>query len=157
LIPNPVSSGPPHDPGKPDVHRTSRRRKHRRPSSRTSRIRVPDAGGAAGPQSSELAERKEEQTNYEINSKVVSTVRNSYTGRGPVDRGRRQRARIDEMLGGEPTEEQTAAYLAELQQVVATASGIDRRCAGRSRQYHRHGVPVPARLLYRRRGPTGLR
>jgi flagellar M-ring protein FliF len=42
----------------------------------------PGAGGAAGPQSSELAERKEEQTNYEINSKVVSTVRNSYMVEG---------------------------------------------------------------------------
>ena len=35
------------------------------------------------------------------------------------------KARIDAMLGGQPTPEQTTAYLAELEQVVASASGID--------------------------------
>jgi flagellar M-ring protein FliF len=85
----------------------------------------PDATGAAGPQSSELAERKEEQTNFEINSKTVSTVRNSYTIEGLSIAVVVNKARIDAMLGGEPTPEQTAAYLAELEQVVASASGID--------------------------------
>lgn len=85
----------------------------------------PGAGGAAGPQSSELAERKEEQTNYEINSKVVSTVRNSYTVEGLSIAVVVNRARMTEMLGEAPTEEQTAAYLAELQQVVNTAAGVD--------------------------------
>jgi flagellar M-ring protein FliF len=85
----------------------------------------PNAGGAAGPQSSELAERKEEQTNYEINSKVVSTVRNSYSVEGLSIAVVVNRARINEMLGGDPTEEQISAYLAELQQVVTTASGVD--------------------------------
>ncbi|MEQ8305086.1 MAG: flagellar basal-body MS-ring/collar protein FliF [Hoeflea sp.] len=85
----------------------------------------PDAGGAAGPQSSELAERKEEQTNYEINSKVVSTVRNSYMVEGLSIAVVVNKARIAEMLGEGATEEQTAAYLEELQQVVATAAGVD--------------------------------
>jgi flagellar M-ring protein FliF len=85
----------------------------------------PGAGGAAGPQSSELAERKEEQTNYEINSKVVSTVRNSYMVEGLSIAVVVNRARMIEMLGEAPTEEQTAAYLAELQQVVNTAAGVD--------------------------------
>lgn len=85
----------------------------------------PNAGGGAGPQSSELAERKEEQTNYEINSKTISTVRNSYNVEGLSIAVVVNRARINEMLGSEPTEEQTAAYLAELEQVVATAAGVD--------------------------------
>lgn len=85
----------------------------------------PDAGGAAGPRSSELAERKEEQTNYEINSKVVSTVRNSYMVEGLSIAVVVNKARIAEMLGEGATEEQTAAYLEELQQVVATAAGVD--------------------------------
>lgn len=85
----------------------------------------PGAGGAAGPQSSELAERKEEQTNYEINSKIVSTVRNSYSVEGLSIAVVVNKARIDAMLGGTPTPEQTEAYIAELEQVVATASGLD--------------------------------
>lgn len=85
----------------------------------------PNAGGGAAPQSSELAERKEEQTNYEINSKTISTVRNSYNVEGLSIAVVVNRARINEMLGDEPTEEQTAAYLAELEQVVATAAGVD--------------------------------
>jgi len=85
----------------------------------------PDANGAAGPKSSELAERKEEQTNFEINSKTVSTVRNSYNVEGLSIAVVVNKARIDAMLGGEPTPEQTAAYITELEQVVASASGID--------------------------------
>lgn len=85
----------------------------------------PDATGAGGPKSSELAERKEEQTNFEINSKTVSTVRNSYNVEGLSIAVVVNKARIEAMLGGEPTPEQTAAYLNELEQVVASASGID--------------------------------
>jgi len=90
---------------------------------------IPDQGpaatGAGGPKSSELAERKEEQTNFEINSKTVSTVRNSYIIEGLSIAVVVNKARIDAMLGGEPTPEQTTAYLAELEQIVASASGID--------------------------------
>ena len=90
---------------------------------------IPDQGpggaGAAGPQSSELAERKEEQTNFEINSKTVSTIRNSYAVEGLSIAVVVNKERIDAMLGGTPTPEQTAAYLAELEQVVATAAGVD--------------------------------
>ncbi|WP_394690792.1 flagellar basal-body MS-ring/collar protein FliF [Hoeflea sp.] len=84
----------------------------------------PGAGGAAGPQSSELAERKEEQTNYEINSKVISTVRNSYTVEGLSIAVVVNRARIADMYGGSPTEEQTAAFLSEVQQLVNVAAGV---------------------------------
>ena len=75
----------------------------------------PGAAGAEGPQSSELTERKEEQTNFEINSKTVSTVRNSLHSGGPcrspvvVNKDR-----INTMLGGTPTPEQVTAYIAEL-------------------------------------------
>ena len=85
----------------------------------------PAAGGTAGPQSSELAERKEEQTNFEINSKTVSTVRNSYAVEGLSIAVVVNKDRIDAMLGGSPTPEETAAYIAELQDVVATAAGVD--------------------------------
>ena len=85
----------------------------------------PGAAGAAGPQSSELAERKEEQTNFEINSKIVSTVRNSYAIEGLSIAVVVNKERINAMLGGTPTPEQVAAYIAELEQIVATAAGVD--------------------------------
>ncbi|AKI02173.1 flagellar basal-body M-ring protein/flagellar hook-basal body protein FliF [Hoeflea sp. IMCC20628] len=89
---------------------------------------IPDQGpngtGADGPQSSELSERKEEQTNFEINSKTVSTVRNSYDVEELSIAVVINKARIDAMLGGEPTPEEVDAYLVELQQVVSMASGL---------------------------------
>ncbi|OCW56208.1 flagellar basal-body MS-ring/collar protein FliF [Hoeflea olei] len=86
---------------------------------------APGAGASAGPQSSELAERKEEQTNFEINSKTVSTVRNSYTVEGLSIAVVVNKDRISAMLGGSPTPEQTASYIAELEKIVATAAGLD--------------------------------
>lgn len=85
---------------------------------------APGGANADGPKSSELAERKEEQTNFEINSKTVSTVRNSYEVEELSIAVVVNKARIDAMLGGTPTPEQTAAYLAELEQVVTMASGL---------------------------------
>lgn len=89
---------------------------------------IPDqapAGAAAGPQSSELAERKEEQTNFEINSKTIQTVRNSYSVENLSIAVVVNKARIDAMLGGTPSTDQVNAYLAELEQVVASAAGLD--------------------------------
>jgi flagellar M-ring protein FliF len=78
-----------------------------------------------GPQSSELNERKEEQTNYEINSTTTSTTRNSYR----IDKLSVavviDRERIATMLGGKPTQDQIDAYVAKLQTTVATAAGLD--------------------------------
>tara|TARA_R110002020_G_scaffold65144_2_gene172187 strand:- start:8171 stop:9859 length:1689 start_codon:yes stop_codon:yes gene_type:complete len=85
----------------------------------------PGAGESAGPQSSELAERKEEQTNFEINSKTVSTVRNSYNVEGLSIAVVVNKERITAMLGGTPTPEQIDSYIAELEKIVATAAGVD--------------------------------
>lgn len=78
-----------------------------------------------GPKSSELNARKEEQTNYEINSTTTSTTRNSYridklSVAVVIDRDR-----IATMLGGKPTQDQIDAYVAKLQTTVATAAGLD--------------------------------
>ena len=79
-----------------------------------------------GPQSSELNERKEEQTNYEINSTTTSTTRNSYrieklSVAVVIDRGR-----IATMLGDKATQDQIDDYVAKLQATVATAAGLDK-------------------------------
>ncbi|MEW7007087.1 MULTISPECIES: flagellar basal-body MS-ring/collar protein FliF [unclassified Lentilitoribacter] len=89
---------------------------------------IPDQATAAGantPQSKELAERKEEQTNYEINSKVIQTVRNSYEIEKLSIAVVVNDTRVKAMLGEGATDEQVAAYIAELQQVVTTAAGLD--------------------------------
>ena len=83
------------------------------------------AGGGNSPSSSELAERKEEQTNYEINSKVTQTVRNSYDVQKLSIAVVVNDARVKAMLGDQATQEQIDEYLAELQQVIATAAGLD--------------------------------
>lgn len=88
---------------------------------------IPDqaAAGGVSPQSSELAERKEEQTNYEINSKVTQTVRNSYQIERLSIAVVVNDARVKQMLGEGATDEQVQAYISELQQVVTTAAGLD--------------------------------
>lgn len=88
---------------------------------------IPDQtqAGGSNPQSSELAERKEEQTNYEINSKVTQTVRNSYEVQKLSIAVVVNNARVKEMLGPDATDEQVEEYLSELQQVITTAAGLD--------------------------------
>lgn len=86
---------------------------------------VDEAADPAGPTSSELTERKEEQTNYEINSKTVATVRNGYDIEKLSIAVVINRARLEAMLGDEASEGAIEAYVAEMQQVVATAAGLD--------------------------------
>ncbi|MEX3007008.1 flagellar basal-body MS-ring/collar protein FliF [Hoeflea sp. TYP-13] len=80
---------------------------------------------SAGPQSSESNERKEEQTNYEINSKTIATVRNSYSVERLSIAVVINEGRIKAMLGDSATKDDIDAHLAELQQIVASASGLD--------------------------------
>lgn len=83
----------------------------------------PDPG--TGPQSTEQADKKEEQTNYEINSKTVATVRNSYqierlSVAVVVNQGRLA------ALVGEPADQaKIDAYLAEMQKIVSSAAGLN--------------------------------
>ncbi|MAZ83350.1 MAG: flagellar M-ring protein FliF [Hoeflea sp.] len=89
---------------------------------------IPDqapAAGAAGPKSSDQAERKEEQTNYEINQKTINTVRNSYSVEKLSIAVVVNKARVAGMLGGQPSDAQVNAYIAELRQIVDTAAGLD--------------------------------
>lgn len=88
---------------------------------------IPDQApeATAGPKSSDQAERKEEQTNYEINQKVISTARNSYQVEKLSIAVVVNKARITSVLGGQPTQEQIDAYVVQLQQIVNSAAGID--------------------------------
>lgn len=82
-------------------------------------------GGPGGPESSDQEDKKEEQTNYEINSKTVATVKNGYkidklSIAVVVNRGR-----IEQMVGEPVDQAKIDAYLAEMQKIVTSAAGLD--------------------------------
>jgi flagellar M-ring protein FliF len=85
---------------------------------------APQSGGA-GPDSSDQSNKKEEQTNYEINSKTTATVRNSYRIEKLSVAVVVNRGRIAKMIGDPPDQAKVDAYLAEMQKIVASAAGID--------------------------------
>ncbi|WP_099863941.1 flagellar basal-body MS-ring/collar protein FliF [Pararhizobium haloflavum] len=84
----------------------------------------PETAGSS-PSSSESLERREEQTNFEINSKTVETVKNSYDIEGLSIAVVVNRGRIEAMLGEGATSEQVDTYLAELEQIVRSAAGLN--------------------------------
>lgn len=78
-----------------------------------------------GPKSSDQNDKKEEQTNFEINQKTVATVRNGYTIDKlsiavVINRGRIMK------LAGEPFDQaKYDAIIGEMQKLVASAVGLD--------------------------------
>lgn len=88
---------------------------------------VPQAapcGGAGGPQSSDQSAKKEEQTNYEINSKTVATVKNGYTVEKISVAVVVNKGRIAKMVGEPVDRAKIDAYLAEMQKIVTSAAGF---------------------------------
>lgn len=86
---------------------------------------APEAGGATGPQSSDQSDKKEEQTNYEINSRTVATVRNSYQIEKLSVAVVVNRGRIAQMVGEPVDQAKIDAYLAEMQKIVTSAAGLN--------------------------------
>lgn len=80
---------------------------------------------AEGPQSSENNERKEETTNYEINSKRIATVSNGYTVTKMSIAVVVNQQRLAEILGNDATPELIAQRVADIQKVVSSATGFD--------------------------------
>ncbi|MGI6851719.1 flagellar basal-body MS-ring/collar protein FliF [Mesorhizobium sp. 1B3] len=80
---------------------------------------------AAGPQSSEQSERKEETTNYEMNTKRIATVSNGYTVSKLSIAVVVNEERLLSILGADATPEQIAARVAEIQKIAATAAGYN--------------------------------
>lgn len=83
------------------------------------------AGATAGPQSSDEQDKKEEQTNYEINSKTVATVKNSFTVERISVAVVVNKGRIATMVGEPADQAKIDAYLAEMQKIVTSAAGLD--------------------------------
>jgi flagellar M-ring protein FliF len=78
----------------------------------------------ASPQSSERSERREETTNYELNSKRIATVSNGYHVNRLSIAVVVNEARIVETLGGTADEAQIEAKLAEIRQLAVAAAGV---------------------------------
>lgn len=85
------------------------------------------AQATQGPQSSSLNDRKEEITNYEINSKRIATVSNGYSLTRMSIAVVVNRERLAAILGKDATPEQIAARVAEIQKMVASATGFDEK------------------------------
>lgn len=87
-------------------------------------IPVEEAASPVGDKSSEKKDRKEELTNYEINSRSISTTSDGYG----IDRLSVavvvNKAALVQALGENPPEEKIKAKLAELQTLVGSAAGI---------------------------------
>jgi flagellar M-ring protein FliF len=88
---------------------------------------VPQGNDSAstGPKSSDQNQKKEEQTNFEINSKTVATVRNGYT----IDKLSVavviNRGRVAKLIGEPFDQAKYDALIAEMQKIVTSAAGLD--------------------------------
>ncbi|NLR98945.1 flagellar M-ring protein FliF [Rhizobium sp. P38BS-XIX] len=85
---------------------------------------APQSGGNS-PTSNDQSDKREEQTNYEINSKTTATTRNSYKIEKLSVAVVVNRGRIAQMLGEGADQAKVDAYIAEMQKIVATAAGVD--------------------------------
>lgn len=88
---------------------------------------VPDQGtsGSGGDQSKRSNERREDLTNYELNSKVTSTVSEGYRIEGMTIAVVLNRKRLLETLGESATPEAVQAQVKEVERLVSTAAGVD--------------------------------
>ena len=82
------------------------------------------APGASGPSSTEKNDRKEEVTNYEINSKRIATVSNGYSVTRLSIAIVVNEARIKAVLGENSAPEKIQERLAAIREMVATAAGF---------------------------------
>ncbi|QKC81970.1 flagellar basal-body MS-ring/collar protein FliF [Mesorhizobium sp. NZP2077] len=83
------------------------------------------ATSTEGPQTSSANDRKEEITNYEINSKKIATVSNGYTVTKMSIAVVVNQDRLKAILGKDATPEQIAKRVAEIQKMVTSATGFD--------------------------------
>jgi flagellar M-ring protein FliF len=87
----------------------------------------PAAAPDAGPQSSEQNDRQEETTNYEINSKRISTSSNGYQVKRLSVSIVLNRKKIEEILGGSPQQSDIDQRVADISKMATTAAGFDEK------------------------------
>lgn len=82
-------------------------------------------GPQGGEQSTQESERKEELTNFEMNSKTISTVSEGYSIENLSVAVVLNRDRLAELAGKEAKPEDIAAQTQEIEQLVASAAGLN--------------------------------
>jgi flagellar M-ring protein FliF len=82
---------------------------------------------ANGPQNTSLNDSQEETTNYEVNSKTVSTTSNGYRVNRLSVSIVLNRKKISELLGGKPDQTAMDQRIAEISKVASTAVGYDEK------------------------------
>lgn len=87
----------------------------------------PAAAAEAGPQSSEQNDRQEETTNYEINSKRISTSSNGYQVNRLSVSIVLNRKKIEEILGGSPQQSDIDQRVADISKMATAAAGFDEK------------------------------
>jgi flagellar M-ring protein FliF len=80
---------------------------------------------AAADQSTEKNDKREELTNYEINSKSVATTSEGYNIEALSIAVIINKVQLSKALGGNPTPEQMTAKMTEIQSLISSASGIN--------------------------------
>ena len=90
---------------------------------------LPEAQTASteGPQSSSQNDRKEEITNYEINSKKIATVSNGYSLTKMSIAVVVNQQRLRDILGKDATADQIAQRVADIRKMVSSATGLDEK------------------------------
>ena len=78
----------------------------------------------AGPETSSKSDRKEETTNYEMNSKRIATVSNGYSLTKMSISVVVNQTRLATILGKDAKPEDFSARIAEIQKMVASATGL---------------------------------
>ncbi len=84
-----------------------------------------EATPSAGPQSAQASERREETTNYEVNSKKIAVVSNGFAIKKLSASIVLNRKRLTEVLGPEATPEQVEQRVEQIKRVAMAAAGFD--------------------------------
>lgn len=85
----------------------------------------PEAAPTSGPETSSASDRKEETTNYEMNTKKIATVSNGYSLTKMSISVVVNRARLAAILGKDAKPEDITQRIADIQKMVASATGFN--------------------------------
>jgi len=107
------------------ANENSNQRQASTPASVEQNLPETQATSTEGPQTSSANDRKEEITNYEINSKKIATVSNGYTVTKMSIAVVVNQDRLKAILGKDATPEQIAKRVADIQKMVTSATGFD--------------------------------
>jgi flagellar M-ring protein FliF len=95
------------------------------PASVEQNLPQPETTPTSGPETSSASDRKEETTNYEMNSKKIATVSNGYSLTKMSISVVVNRARLADILGKDAKPEDVTARIADIQKMVASATGFN--------------------------------